>query len=496
MAVTAVMAATPSLAAMAATPTLAAIAATPTLASLAALLPIAAAMLVAAALALGGRVLGGALAAPRDSPLYRLALYALAGWLGLHLLLTALTLAGISWSPAAVLGGFALLVLLAWKLLSAPLELAAQPAGAGWGDGAAIAALAIYFVWALSLGITISDFVFHWGIKGHRFFLARGVDYPYLSWAWNWALHPDYPNLLPETYATTALAAGHFDERAMMLWSVIAFALLLAAARESLCRAGAERLLAQAALAALACTLAAYAVGGHAAGGADWLIALAMVAAMPAMISPADRRGAAQIGVIAAFAASSKAEGVPLAASLTAVYALRLWQAGRRGTADPAHDSAPREAPAASRGQGLDWRSLLALALPVAAAVVPWLVEVRHHHLFQAYNSGQFQISRAPRILAALAAPLRPWHGFQYGLLALPLLTLDRRLRAIAAVALLQLLFYLYIFFSVRLDPVQLIELSWDRLVMHLLPVALLGAAIALGLPGAGAARNQPAADR
>ncbi len=446
---------------------------------MASLAPIAAALLVAAVLALAGRVLGGALATPYDSPLYRLVLYTLAGWLGLHLVLMALTLAGIAWSPVAILcglGGIAAVAHFAWRLPAAQVERPPRPAAFGWGDGLAAAALAIYTGWALSLVITISDFVFHWGIKGRRFFLAGGVDYPYLRWDWNWVLHPDYPNLLPETYASTALAAGRFDERAMMLWSAIAFALLLAAARESLWRAGADRLLAQVALAALACTLAADAIGGHAAGGADWLIAMALVAAMPPMLSAPCRRGAAQIGVIAAFAASSKVEGVPLAAGLIAVYALRLGLAGRRGA--PADDPGPR--------QGLDLRGTLALALPAVAAVVPWAVEVRHHHLFQLYNSGRFEISRAPRILAALAAaPLWQWHGLQYGLLALPLLALDRRLRAIAAVAMLQLLFYLYVFFSVRIDFVTLIDLSIDRLVMHLLPAALLGAAIALRLPGA-----------
>jgi hypothetical protein len=472
-----------------------------------ALAPLAATLLAAAVLTLAGSILGRALASPSDSALYRLVLFTLAGWLGLHLALTALTLTGIPWSPPTVLGALVALVaivalpaiaapvLVARRLPSAPAGPPPRPSGFAWGDGLAIAALAIYAGWALSLSITVSDFIFHWGLKGHRFFLARGIDYPYLGWRWNWVLHPDYPNLLPETYASTALAAGRFDERAMMLWSVISFALLLAAARESLRRAGADRLLAQAALAALAFTLAAFAIPGQTAGGADWLIALALVAAMPPMLSPASLRGAAQIGVIAAFAASSKAEGVPLAASLAAVYALRLWLAGRRAPAVAEHVDPGPGAPGGSpsRRQGLDLRCCLALALPIAATVTPWLVEVRRHHLFLDFNAGQFEISRAPLILAALAnAPLWEWHGFQYALLALPLLALDRRLRAIAAVALLQLLFYLYVFFSVRIDPVKLIDLSWTRLVMHLLPVALLGAASALRLRGGGAAEESP----
>jgi len=250
-----------------------------------------------------------------------------------------------------------------------------------------------------------------------------------------------------------------------------------------------ERFQAQCALAALACTLAAYTLAGTAAGGADWWMALALVAAMPPLLAPPDRRGAAQIGIVAAFAASSKAEGVPLAAFLAAAYALRLWRAGRSSAAAgaAAEDARPRPA--------LDPRAVLALGLPAALLVVPWLAEIRLHHLFQDFNAGPLQLSRAPRILAALATSNPPeWHRFQYCLLALPLLALDRRLRAIAAVALLQLLFYLYVFFSVRVDPLVLIALSWPRLILHLLPVALLGAAIAPQRPAAPSTPSIPSA--
>jgi hypothetical protein len=416
----------------------------------------------------------------------------------LHLLLTALGMAGLPWSGAAILAAAGAAFVLGWRFLPAPAAVPRQEPGPGqpqdtgafgWGDGLAIAALLVFTAGALSLWIAVPDFVYHWGLKGQRFYLARGVDYAYLATPWNWVVHPDYPNLLPELFAATALLARRFDEPAMMLWSAISFALLLAAVREALRRAGASRFTAQATLATLAMLLAAYGIAGQSAGGADWLLGLAVAAALPPLLSPADLRGAAQIGVIAAFAASSKVEGVPLAVSLVGVYAVRLL-AARRAAGRPGE-------PGAMPGKGrwraiaaidwraiaaIDWRAITALVLPLAAAAVPWLAGVLRYHLFQAYNSGPLRLDRLPEVLGAVVAMLgeRPWHGFAYGLALLPLLALDRRLRPAAAVIGIQLLFYLYVYLSVRIDAVMLVQASFQRLVLHLLPAVLTGAAIAL----------------
>jgi hypothetical protein len=433
------------------------------------LLPLLAAAAVAAVLAFAGSRWGGVLAGPRDGALYRLVLYTLAGWVGLHLLLTALGLVRFPWRLPVVLAALAAAAALAWRWLPGPADRTRLPSDLGWGEWLAVAALAVFAVCALSSWIATPDFVYHWGLKGHRFYLAGGVDYGYLGASWNWVVHPDYPNLLPELFAVTALAAGRFDEPAMMLWSVAAFALLLAALREALRRAGTSRFAAQAALAGVAMAAAAYGIGGLSAGGADWLIALALAAALPPMLSPVDRRGAAQIGLAAAFAAASKVEGVALAASLAAVYAARAWAA--------------RAAPAPRR---VDPRAALALTLPAAAVTLPWLGEVWRHHLFLDYNSGPLEPERLPRVIAAIAGSMDQWwSGFAYGLLLLPLLFLDRRLRALAAVVSLQLLFYLYVYLSVRIDAVTLVQSSFPRLVLHLLPAVLTAAVVALDRPAA-----------
>jgi hypothetical protein len=461
---------------------------------------------VATGLALAGRTLRAVLVTAGDGAPFRLVIYSLAGWVELHLALTALQAAGVAWTLPAVAGAI-LAAMLAARAATAALArrrllpgrpLLGSRSGwrPGWGDGLALAALAAFTACALSGWIANPDFIYHWGLKGERFLLAGGVDYRYLAAPWNWVVHPDYPNLLPELFTVTALAAGRFDEPAMMLWSTVCFGLLLAAASEALRRAGASRFVAQATLAGLAMALAAYGIGGQTAGGADWLIALALSAALPPLLAPANPRGAAQIGVIAAFAAAAKVEGVPLAVVLIALYAVRLVRAGARGMATRG-EAARGLAAGTPAAPDPDTRSLsarhrlapalsaaAALALPAAAVTLPWLAAVRHHHLFQEYNSGPLAPARLGPVVAAMARSLRgAWWGFGYGLVLLPLLALDRRLRTLAAAISLQLLFYVYVYLSVRIDAVALVGASFPRLVLQLLPALLTGAAIALERP-------------
>ncbi|HVT61411.1 MAG TPA: hypothetical protein VHR45_23810 [Thermoanaerobaculia bacterium] len=436
----------------------------------------------AAAALSGGRL---RLAAPGDGALFRLVLYGLAGVVALHLLLTGLDLAGLAWDPWLLAALWAAVIAAASLVRPERARRAADertrlPSDLGWGDGLALVALLVFALFALTLWITIPDFVYHWGLKGHRFFLARGIDYPYLTRGWNWVIHPDYPNLLPELFAVTALCAGTFDEPAAMLWSVAFFALLLGAVREALRQAGSSRFVLQAATALVALVAAAAGIGGMMAGGADWMIALALAAALPPLMRPPDRSGDLQIGVIAAFAAASKVEGLPLAVILLALQWLRPGRTGARG--DSGSGSGAGTPPRSTAAVAERAAAAAALLVPVAAVALPWLAAVHRHHLFQDFNSGPFDPARAPAVGGALLAMLaaRSWHGFTYGLFLLPLLALDRRLRPAAAALLCQVVFYLYVYFSARVDPVALVLTSFPRLALHLLPAILTGAAIVL----------------
>lgn len=412
-----------------------------------------AAVLLPVALGLAGSLFGRALAGPEDGVLHRTALFTVAGAVGFHLFVTLLDLAGIPWHPLLVAAPLAVLAVYALLRRRDRTDRPRLPSDLGWGDGAALAALAVFALLALTAWIATPDFIFHWGLKGHRFALARGVDYDYLAQSWSWPLHPDYPNLLPELYAATALLGGGWDAGAMMFWSVAFLALLLAALREVLRREAADRFGRQAGIALVALAVGAFGIGHLTAGAADWMVALALAVAAPALLRPPDRTGDLQVGIAAAFAAAAKIEGVPLAAILILVQAgRRIWTARR-----------------------IDLGSAARVALPATAVTVPWLARAVHHHLFQPFTSEGFQAERAaqilPSLLESLAVP--SWHGFTLAVLLPPLLALSRRTRPLALVAGLQLLFYLYAYFAAPVDTGYYVISSLPRLLLQVIPVLL-----------------------
>jgi hypothetical protein len=417
--------------------------------------PLLVAAAVLALLALLGSRLAAGLAAPQDGALYRATLYFLGGAVVLHFLLTLLDFAGVPWHPLLLVFLGIVLYVLGRRFLPLGPERMGGRSGLGWGDGVALFVLAVFTLLALSHLTTFSDFIFHWGVKGRRFHVARGTDYAYLARRWNWVIHPDYPNLLPEIYAVTTLLTGRFDLSAMMLEASAFFALLLATAREGLRQGGAGRFTRQAGLATVACAVGAYGIGGVIVGGADWLIALALAAAVPPLLRPPDRAGDFQIGLAAAFAAASKMEGVPLAAFLV------LVQWGRRAWGE----------------RRLAVGAALRAGLSVAAVVLPWLYRLSRHHLFQALNSGPFTPSRAPAILAATLEALQapPWHGLLWTMFLPPLLLIHRRARPFAAAATLQILFYFHNYFTSisAAEPRLFILSNFARLGFQLVPASL-----------------------
>ena len=383
----------------------------------------------------------------------------------LHLVLTLLDFAGIPWSLWLLAGVGAVLfaLFMKWGGGSSRPGLPRRDDPFGWGEGIALFVLATFTALAASGWITFGDFIFHWGIKAERFALARGVDYAYLARGWNWVLHPDYPNLLPELYAVLTLMARRFDPAALALESSLAFALTLAAAREGLRQGGGDRFTRQAGLALIALALGAFGIGYITAGGADWLLALALAAAVPPLLRPPDRAGDCQLAVIAAFAAASKIEGVPLAAFLLLVQAARRIAGERR----------------------IDLRTLAAMArlgVPAALAVLPWLGRALHHHLFLAGDAGAVSFARAPGVAAAVLETVRDtgaWHGFlAAAFLPLPLL-LVRRARPLAAVATLQLAFDAYVYLSAPISDLRYFVLSnFARLGFQLVPASLVAALV------------------
>lgn len=422
---------------------------------------------VALLLGLLGSRFTGRVVRPEDGALYRAVLALFAGCLVLHVFLVLLDAAGIPWGRVVLIAGPAVVGLLAHRLLPRGPERVAQPLELGWGDVLALFALAAFALFALSLWIVMPDFVYHWGVKGARFFYDRGIDYPYLARGWNWPINPNYPTMLPEIYASVALLAGGFEEPAMMLLGVVWMAAMLAAVRETLRQAGADRFARQAAIAVVGLAAATFGIGHIMGGAADWMIVLALAAALPPLMAPLSRRADLQIGLTAAFAAASKTEGVVLAGFLVLVQLARHAGAG-----------VWKEAGWLRRES---WKTALRLGLPTAAVVIPWLAAVRIQDLYQPLKSGPFDWERASVIGPTLLQSFQidTWHQIPWCLVLLPLLWIDRRVRPVAAVVTLQGLFYLYVYFTARADVGYLVLTSWPRLLLHLVPAVLTAGAVA-----------------
>jgi len=435
----------------------------------------------AACLGAGAALLAAAGALPGGRPraaaaLESAALAFVAGLVTLFVMLLALDAAGVPWRrktllPAIVLLGLATLAVAWWRRRSDPasalLPCTAEPLG--WGDGAAAVAVAA-FAWGCWTRLAaIPDFVYHWGAKGRRYQEAGGVDFAFLADPLRLTDHPDYPNLLPSLYATTAHLRGFFDERAMLLFSPLFIAAMLLAARTVLGRGTGSRAFRQGGLAAVGLTVAFFSIAYRMAGGGDLVLTLGLMAALPALLPGAatDRRRVdgddLRLGLAAALTAAVKIEGVPLAALLVAV---------RWGLGDV-------------RGRRFAPRRLLRLALPVATVVLPWAASNLAHGLFQENNTGSWDGERLAVVARAAFEVMgtAEWHGLPWLLAALPALLFVRRLRPAAALLLAQGGFYLFVYLTSPVDTRFYVLSSLPRLLFHLLVPTLVLVAVALA-PG------------
>ncbi len=408
-----------------------------------------------------------------------------AGLATLHLALYGASIAGLRWSDGALAGASLVAVAAAVWAWRGGGGRGRRPLP-GWGDAVALAALAVFSWHALELRILLSDFIYHWGVKGERFFLLRGVDWSFLSGFASWRVHPDYPTLVPELYALTAILARGFAPEPMMVWSVLFALAIVLAARGALQRGGLPAWGRQAGVAACGLLVAGYAFTNGLVGGADWLPAWALALALPALLGPPDTGADWRIAAASAVAAAGKMEGVPLGAFLVVVHLARALRAGRL------------------RGLAAAGATLARSGLLPALVVLPWLAQSFRLHLFQRSNTGAFSLERLQTVFATLldiARLGRPWYGLPVLLLVVPVLFLSRRTRAAATVIALQCLFILYAWASPPIDNELLVRWSADRLFFQLLPalaVLAVDAALDSAAPDAtpaGGPRLQPDGD-
>lgn len=420
------------------------------------------------ALLLAGRALLLPLRTRDGDPAARWVLELVAGWLLLHGLLTVYDLVGIRWSRASVLPVLGVLAIAgAWAGVRPPKRGVYSKLDLGWGDGIALLAVLATALAALALWSANPDFVYHWGVKGHRFFLDGGIDRVWLGLPSNWPLHPGYPNLLPELFAVTGLVRGGFDEPAMLLWSAVFTLALALAARAALRTAGELRLIVQGGVALATLGVALGTVSLRLAGGPDVLLALALVLALPALLGPAGR--GSEIVVIAlatGLAACAKLEGALLAALILGAW---WWR----------------------RSLGRGWRGLpaalpavLLAVLPATVLAGPWWLEAAARGWLRPVGTGSPEAGHAIDVFRALGQALASprWHGLAFLGLVVAVDALRRqRWRLAAVVGLLQLGAYAALYLTARQNPVFWVQSSFPRLLVHVVPAFLVLGVAAIG---------------
>ncbi len=446
------------------------------------------ALVVAATLL--GSAWGHRICDPRASRPYRALAFFLTGLLEIHLLLRVIGAAGLPRSLGLIVPSLLISYLVTRRFSgggSGGSDTRPEPARVrlGWGDALAAIPWVSFAALSWQQKIVAPAFIHEWGLEARRLFWNPGDVLP-------------VPGLLPDLYALTAELGGGFRESEILLWSAVFFLGILIGAREILARDGASpRRGANAALgdghqltlAILGFSLAALGIGYPLAGSPDWLTALVLVAAVPALA--AERPGRhqdLQIGVLAALACATDRAGLCLAGLLIAAHGWQRVADQRRGLPN-ARSPAGAGSPAGARSHpGLTpWATTyrppgsgatgiaLRTALPVIAVVASWLLVMPFSELRQLIGVGLPDFARLPAALAeaAGAQSFAASSGLILGLLPLPLLYLTREFRLLAVVVTLLGAGFLSAILVIPADTSALVASRLPLFALHVVPAVI-----------------------
>jgi len=399
-----------------------------------------------------------------------------AGLAALHALLLALDLIGVPWSLLSIglaAAGLAVGAALAgrwWRSRPAASQggvLPVHSAPPGWGDAVALAVVGWLLLLCRTGVATTPDFIYQWGIKAHRFFLAGTIDWGFLASPLGIAPSPDYPHLVPDLFVLTSLVRGGFSESAAALWAPV-FVLMACAGVRTTCAArdvSAGR--GQAILAVTGLLMGMFTVGYRLAGGADLAIVAALLLALPALLRRSGGADDLAVGAAAALAGGSKQEGIVLGIVLVVAYTLVR---GRRAWGGP---------PAAKFGY------LLRVGAMPLAVLAPWALQVLRYGLLGAtHPGGPMRWADLGEVIRAVTASIQAqeWHGLGWLVLLVPLLLVPRSTRLAGAVLSIQAAIYLAVYLRHPGEELAAyVSINAPRLVFHLVPAALVAALVYLG---------------
>lgn len=318
----------------------------------------------------------------------------------------------------------------------------------------AAALLAFGFASATFLAVrqplSLGDYLAVWGLKARALHASGELSSVFRVDPAGEFSHPEYPPLWPLLLAGAAKLAGRYDE---LLLTLLRPLLLALAAALTFARTRAP--LAVRLFAAAALTLFPYFQGAAYAGYAETLLLVLVLAALLLLESPEPTPFTPlAAGLLLAFGALTKQEGLPVLLVVTAL----LAGAGRRRDA------------------------LVVGTVGAAVGVLPWALYRSAHGVASLadFAPSAFGPGKAVRALAALveaaAVPGLAWLAGAIVLLALaPRVRRGRRALLAGLVAYAALLASSFAF--ARVDVAWLVTWTWDRLA--LLPAAALLPALA-----------------
>jgi len=327
---------------------------------------------------------------------------------------------------------------------------------------------------ALTTRSTNADLLLFWGAKAQRFAAARGIDVPYLADPLHWALHSDYPPLLPCLWAFSSLAAANFAWGASLA-TLPVFAGFLVLAVWGLARLDGDDGVAARSAAVMAAFIACTFPAAGVAGNADPVLVFFEAPALFILLFAADRPGATLIaGAFLAACVLTKFEGVFFVAGLLGASLLVPRRTRIRDTA-------------------------IMAALP-AAALSAWFVYCRSHGLLMYLGHPPRLYLSAERLGAVIR---RLTAGASYGVAYAPwivvflLLCVTRAPRERWTLALgtaaVTLVADALVYLTAPGDPSLWVQWSGARLLLT--PLVCLYAA-AISEPGGAAALSRSSGDR
>lgn len=380
----------------------------------------------------------------------------------LALLLMAMSVLGITWSIPALAIGAAFVPAAAIAVVFRRGAPSIERPSFGWPilvDLLTLVLVAGFIQFALAAPSVELDYLAIWGLKGKVFWLAGGIDWPFLETPLNMSAHPDYPILVPLVFVVQALLSGAWPEQWMGIITAAFGIAALVAVRGTVARERGE----------LAGALVAFALmpllfSAHLGLAEGPLIAYGIAALLWMRRAVQEESGtlALRAAVYLGFAASCKNEGATLL--VAAAIALLAARCSR----------------------------LVPQMWPAVAIAAPWWILRGMHDLStdllkpgMLNRLGTALSNPAPLVEALMAHPVgQPL--FWLGVTAACLLGWRRIAgpeRFLTVAILLQLLFFIGAYLVTPNDIAWHVKWSWERIVRQLMPaVALL--AVFSTLPG------------